>query len=68
MQSSGPNQTSQPRVGLTPHVGVPFVRVTGNPRGGRRERDRHAPDELREVAMLRGRDDTGRQRVISPLQ
>ena len=66
MQSSGPNQTSQPRAGLTPHAGVPFVRVTGNPRGGGRERDRHAADELREVAMLRGRDDTGRQRVISP--
>lgn len=65
VHSSGPNQTSQPRVGLTPRVSVPFVSVTGNPRGAGRERDRHAPDELREVAMLFGRDYTGRQRVVS---
>ncbi len=65
VQPSGPNQTPQPRAGLTPHAGVPFVRVTGNPRGAGRERGRHVPDDLREVAMLRGRDDTGRQRVVS---
>ena len=65
VHSSGPNQTSQPRVGLTPRISVPFVRVTGNPRGAGCDRDRHAPDELREVAMLRGRDHTGRQRVVS---
>ena len=63
VHSSGPNHTSQPRVGPTPRISVPFVRVTGNPRGAGRDRDRHAPDELREVAMLRGGDYTGRQRV-----
>ena len=63
VHSSGPNHTSQPRVGLTPRISAPFVRVTGNPRGAGRDRDRHAPDELREVAMLRGGDYTGRQRV-----
>ena len=65
VHSSGPNLTSRPRVGLTPRISVPFVRVAGNPRGAGRDRARHAPDELREVAMLRGRDYTGRQRVVS---
>ena len=65
VHSSGPNQTSRPRVGLTPRISVPFVRVAGNPRGAGRDRSRHSPDELREVAMLRGRDYTGRQRVVS---
>ena len=64
VHSSGPNLTSQPRVGLTPRISVPFVRITGNPRGAGRDRAHHAPDELREVAMLRGRDYTGRQRVV----
>lgn len=65
VHSSGPNHTSRPRVGLTPRISVPFVRVTGNPRGAGRNRAHHAPDELREVAVLRGRDYTGRQRVVS---
>ncbi len=65
VHSSGPNLTSKPRVGLTPRISVPFVRVTGNPRGAGCDRDLHAPDELRQVAMLRGRDYTGRQRVVS---
>ena len=65
VHSSGPNRTSSPRVGLTPRISVPFVRVTGNPRGAGLVRERHAPDELREVAMLRGRDYTGRQRLVS---
>ena len=65
VHSSGPNLTSRPRVGLTPRISVPFVRVAGNPRGAGRDRARHALDELREVAMLRGRDYTGRQRVVS---
>ena len=64
VHASGPNRTSQTRVGLTPRISVPFVRVTGNPRGAGRDRARHAPDELREVAMLRGHDYTGRQRVV----
>lgn len=65
VHSSGPNLTSRPRVGLTPRISVPFVRVAGNPRGAGRDRTHHAPDELREVAMLRGSDYTGRQRVVS---
>ena len=64
LHASGPNRTSAPRVGLTPRVSVPFVRVTGNPRGAGRDRARHAPDEPREVAMLRGHDYTGRQCVV----
>ena len=64
LHASGPNRTSRPRVGLTPRISVPFVRVTGNPRGAGRDRARHAPDEPREVAMLRGHDYTGRQRVV----
>ena len=64
LHASGPNRTPHPRVGLTPRVSVPFVRVTGNPRGAGRDRARHAPDEPREVAMLRGHDYTGRQRVV----
>ena len=64
VHASGPNRTSQLRVGLTPRISVPFVRVTGNPRGAGRDRTRHAPDEPREVAMLRGHDYTGRQRVV----
>ena len=64
VHASGPNRTSRLRVGLTPRISVPFVRVTGNPRGAGRDRVRHAPDELREVAMLRGHDYTGRQRVV----
>ena len=65
LHGSGPNRTSRPRVGLTPRISVPFVRVTGNPRGAGRDRARHAPDEPREVAMLRGHDYTGRQRVVA---
>ena len=64
VHSSGPNLTSNPRIGLTPRISVPFVRVTGNPRGAGRDRDRHAPDELRQVAMLSGHDYTARQRVV----
>ena len=64
LHASGPNRTSTPRIGLTPRVSVPFVRVTGNPRGAGRDRARHAPDEPREVAMLRGHDYTGRQCVV----
>ena len=64
LHASRPNRTSAPRIGLTPRVSVPFVRVTGNPRGAGRDRARHAPDELREVAMLRGHDYTGRQCVV----
>ena len=36
VHASGPNRTSRPRVGLTPRISVPFVRVTGNPRGAGR--------------------------------
>ncbi len=67
VHSSGPNHTSQPRIGLTPRISVPFVRVTGNPRyagGDWADRAGDAPDELRKVAMLRGHDYTGRQRVV----
>ena len=64
LHASGPNRTSRPRIGLTPRISVPFVRVTGNPRGAGRDRARHAPEEPREVAMLRGHDYTGRQRVV----
>ena len=64
VHASGPNRTSRPRVGLTPRISVPFVHVTGNPRGAGLDRVRHAPDELRQVAMLRGEDYTGRQRVV----
>ena len=64
LHGSGPNQTPLARVGLTPRISVPFVRVTGNPRGAGRDRARHAPDEPREVAMLRGHDYTGRQKVV----
>ena len=64
LHASGPNRTARPRIGLTPRISVPFVRVTGNPRGAGRDRARHAPDEPREVAMLRGHDYTGRQRVV----
>ena len=64
LHGSGPNRTSLPRVGLTPRISVPFVRVTGNPRGAGRDRALDAPGELREVTMLRGHDYTGRQRVV----
>lgn len=64
LHASGPNRTPHPRIGFTPRVSVPFVRVTGNPRGAGRDRARHAPDEAREVALLRGHDYTGRQRVV----
>ena len=64
LHASRPNRTTTPRIGLTPRVSVPFVRVTGNPRGAGRDRARHAPDEPREVAMLRGHDYTGRQCVV----
>jgi hypothetical protein len=64
LHGSGPNRTSEPRVGFTPRISVPFVRVTGNPRGAGRDRARHAPDEAREVAMLRGHDYTGRHCVV----
>ena len=65
VHASGPNLTSYARIGLTPRVSVPFVRVAGNPRAAGRDRARHAPGELREVAMLRGHDYTGRQRIVS---
>lgn len=64
LHGSGANRTPYARIGLTPRISVPFVRVTGNPRGAGRDRARHAPDEPREVAMLRGHDYTGRQRVV----
>lgn len=64
LHGSGPNRTPRPRVGLTPRVTVPFVRVTGNPRYAGRDPARHAPDEQREVAILRGHDYTGRHRVV----
>ena len=65
MHSSGPDRTLRPRVGLTPRISVPSVRVTGNTRSAGPDRTHDAPDELREVAMLRGRDCSGRQRVVS---
>ena len=64
LHGSGPNRTPRPRIGLTPRISVPFVRVTGNPRGAGRDRARHAPGEAREVAMLRGHDYTGRHLVV----
>ena len=64
LHGSGPNRTPRPRIGLTPRISVPFVRVTGNPRGAGRDRARHAPGEPREVAMLRGHDYTGRHLVV----
>lgn len=39
-------------------------RVTGNPLYADRDRTRHAPDEPREVAILRGHDYTGQHHVV----
>ena len=64
LHGSGPNRTSDPRIGLSPRVMPPFVRVTGNPLYAGRDRARHAPDEPREVAVLRGHDYTGRHQVV----
>ncbi len=64
LHGSGPNRTARPRVGLSPRVTVPFVRVTGNPLYAGRDRARHAPDEPRQMGVLRGRDYTGRHRVV----
>ena len=64
LHGSGPNRTAHPRIGLSPRVTVPFVRVTGNPLYAGRDRARHAPDERREVAILRGHDYTGRHHVV----
>ena len=61
---SGPNRTANPRIALSPRVTVPFVRVTGNPLYAGLDRARHAPDERREVAILRGHDYTGRHHVV----
>ena len=65
VHASEANMTPRARIGLTPRLSVPFVKVTGNPRYAGRDRNRHAPDELREVAMLCGHDYTGRHRVVS---
>ena len=65
VHASEPNMTPHARIGLTPRLSVPFVKVTGNPRYAGLDRERHAPDELRQVAMLRGHDYTGRHRVVS---
>ena len=54
LHGSGPNRTAQPRIGLSPRVTVPFVRVTGNPLYAGRDRARHAPDEPRQMGLLRG--------------
>ena len=64
LHGSGPNRTARPRIGLSPRVMPPFVRVTGNPLYAGRDRARHAPDEPREVAVLRGHDYTGRHQVV----
>ena len=64
LHGSGPNRTAHPRVGLSPRVTVPFVRVTGNPLYAGRDRARHAPDEPREMGILRGHDYTGRHHVV----
>lgn len=64
LHGSGPNRTTHQRIALTPRVTVPFVRVTGNPLYAGRDRARHAPDQPREVAILRGHDYTGRHRVV----
>ena len=64
LHGSGPNRTADQRIALTPRVTVPFVRVTGNPLYAGRDRARHAPDERREVAILRGHDYTGRHHVV----
>ena len=59
LHASGPNRTSRPRVGLTPRISVPFVRVTGNPRGAGRDR----PPRARRAA--RG-GDAARPRLHRP--
>ena len=64
LHGSGPNRTAHPRIALTPRVTVPFVRVTGNPLYAGRDRARDAPDEPREVAILRGHDYTGQHHVV----
>ena len=64
LHGSGPNRTAHPRIALTPRVTVPFVHVTGNPLYAGLDRDRHAPDEPRQVGILRGRDYTGRHHVV----
>ena len=64
LHRSGPNRTADQRIALTPPVTVPFVRVTGNPLYAGRDGARHAPDEPREVAILRGHDYTGRHHVV----
>ena len=64
LHGSGPNRTANPRIALSPRVTVPFVRVTGNPLYAGLDRARHAPDERREVAILRGHDYTGRHHVV----
>ena len=64
LHGSGPNHTPRPRIGLSPRVTVPFVRVTGNPLYAGRDRARHAPDEPREIGLLRGRDYTGRHHIV----
>ena len=64
LHGSGPNLTGHERIALSPRVTVPFVRVTGNPLYAGRDRSRHAPDEPREVVILRGHDYTGRHHVV----
>ncbi len=64
LHGSVPNRTASQRIALTPRVTVPFVRVTGNPLYAGRDRARHAPDEPREVGVLRGHDYTGRHHVV----
>ena len=64
LHGSGPNRTAHPRIGLSPRVTVPFVRVTGNPLYAGRDRARHAPDEPRQMGLLRGHDYTGRHHMV----
>lgn len=55
VHGSEANRTDRRRLGLTPRITVPFVRVPSLADGGRRA-----------VAMVRGRDYTGLHRVMPP--
>ena len=62
---SNKNLTTSDRIALTLRITVPFVHIAGNPSGAGRDRSYHAPNELREVVLLRGQDYTGKQRIIT---
>ena len=64
LHGSGPNRTDHPRIGLSPRVMPPFVQVTGNPLYAGLDRARHAPDEPRQMGLLRGHDYTGRHHLV----